>query len=143
LSAPGRLAKPAPIPDADSLPFWQACRDRRLIAQRCDACGRWRWPPRGFCPNCASSQATWRDLSGTGVVQAYVVVHRAFDPSFAADVPYVIAHVALDGAGGNVVLVSNVIGTPWEDIRVGMPVGVVFDRLSEDVTLAKFQSKES
>jgi hypothetical protein len=36
-------------------------------------------------------------------------------------------------------LVSNVIDCPWQEVRVGMPVRVVFDDVTAEVTLAKFR----
>jgi len=119
--------KPTPVADADSQPFWDACREQRLIAQQCASCGRWRWPPRGVCPGCGSWAMTWRDLPGTGEVESFVVPHRPFSPGFADEVPYVIAHIILDGADRRVVLVSNIVGCAWESVEVGMPVVVSFE----------------
>jgi uncharacterized OB-fold protein len=119
--------KPLPVADADSQPFWDACREQRLIAQRCDECGRFRWPPRGVCPSCSSWSFTWRQLPLTGTVERYVVPHRAFNPAFADDVPYVVVHVIMDTTAGRVVLVSNLVGCDWRDVKVGMPVEASFD----------------
>lgn len=48
------------------------------------------------CPWCGSEEWTAQEVSGTGVVYSWVVVHQALTPSFADEVPYVIATVALD-----------------------------------------------
>ena len=122
--------KPVPVPDADSLPFWDGCAAGRLSAQRCATCGRWRWPPRGVCPACGGWTHEWCALPGTGVVQAFVVPHRPFSPGFADEVPYVVVHVALDGTEGQVVLVSNLDADDWTTVRVGLPVVVEFDARS-------------
>jgi uncharacterized OB-fold protein len=119
--------KPMPVGDADSQPFWDACREQRLIAQQCDACGRWRWPPRGVCPACASWAFTWRDLPRTGHVESFVVPHRPFSPGFADEVPYVVVHVVMAGTAGRVVLVSNLVGCAWEAVSVGMRVDASFE----------------
>jgi uncharacterized protein len=55
------------------------------------------------------------------------VPHRAFNPAFADEVPYSVVHVALDGADGHVVLVSNLEGLDWQALRVGTRVEVFFD----------------
>jgi uncharacterized protein len=119
--------KPWPVADLDSQPFWDACRQRRLVAQCCTACSRFRWPPRGVCPVCNSWAFTWIELAGSGIVESYVVPHRAFNPAFADAVPYVVVHVAMDGTDGRVVLVSNLVNCEWQAVHVGMGVGVVFD----------------
>ena len=132
-------AKPLPAPDADTRPYWEACKAHELRAQRCSSCGTFRWPPRGLCPNCRSWESTWEKLPGTGIVSSYVVVHHVVVPAFADDAPYVLAQVTLDGTDGLVRMTSNVIDCPWEDVRVGMPVTVAFDDVTEEFALPKFR----
>lgn len=131
--------KPLPQPDADSRPFWEGCKDHELRAQRCCGCARFRWPPQAFCPECYSWQSEWQALGDTGTVASFVVVHYVSIPAFANDVPYVIAHIAMDDTEGRVVLISNVIGCHWQDVRVGMAVQAVYDDVTPTVTLAKFR----
>jgi uncharacterized OB-fold protein len=88
--------RPAPVPDPDSAFFWDGLRARRLLLQACDGCGRHRFPPMPSCPYCASPATRVAEAAGTGVIYSWVVVHRAFDPAFAAEVPYTIATVTLD-----------------------------------------------
>jgi uncharacterized OB-fold protein len=120
-------AKPAPVPDQDSQPFWDACREHELRGQRCAACGRFRWPPRAYCPACLSAESEWVRLSGRGQVYSFSVVHHAVAPAFKDATPYVVALVTPDGTDGRMQLLSNVIDCPWEQVRVGMAVEVVFD----------------
>lgn len=128
---------PLPVPDADSAPFWDACRAGRLTAQQCPECARFRWPPMEFCPHCHHHGGYWKDLSGEGVVRSFVVVHRAFDPAFSDKVPYVIAHVGLDGAEG-VNLICNVLADPVDSVAVGQRVAVEFEDMGT-VSLPRFR----
>ncbi len=132
-------AKPLPKTDVDSQPFWDACKQRELRAQRCGDCQRFRWPPQGFCPECYSWEYEWSRLPQTGKVVTFVVVHYAAVAAFQPDLPYVVAHIAVDDADGRVQLISNIIGCPWEDVKVGMAVKAVFEDVSPEVTLAKFE----
>ena len=132
-------AKPLPVPDLDSQPFWDRCKAHELSAQRCDACGRYRWPPQAFCPHCYSWQFSWMRLPETGTVCSFVVVHYVSIPAFEPDVPYVVAHITIDGTEDQVVMISNVIGCRWEDAKVGMPVRVIFEDVTQEVTLPKFR----
>ncbi len=59
--------------------------------------------------------------------------------AFQPDLPYVVAHIAIDGTDGRVEIVSNVIGCPWQDVKVGMAVKAVFEDVTPEVTLAKFE----
>lgn len=89
-------SRPLPLPDDQSQPFWEACRQRRLVAQRCRACGRWRFPPRPTCPRCRSFEVTWEPLSGRGRVWSWIRAHPPLLPAFAALAPYVALVVELD-----------------------------------------------
>jgi uncharacterized protein len=137
------LARPAPIADLDTQPFWDACQQGELQAQRCTSCGRFRWPPQGFCPGCYSWDYEWTRLSGRGTVTAFSVVHHSSVPSFKDDLPYVVALVALDGTDDRVTITSNVVGCPWEAVQVGMPVEVVFNAVSAEATLPQFRPAET
>ena len=131
--------KPAPIPDLDTKAFWDACKDHELRAQRCTACGRFRWPPRAFCPACYSWEYEWPRLSGCGTVYSFSVVHHVVAPAFKDDAPYVVALITLEGTADQVQLLSNVVDCPWEQVQVGMPVQVIFDDVTPEVTLPKFR----
>ncbi|HLH22964.1 MAG TPA: Zn-ribbon domain-containing OB-fold protein [Chloroflexota bacterium] len=137
--ATNRLGKPAPVPDPDTRPFWDACRERELRAQRCTRCGRFRWPPQGFCPACYAWEHDWVRLSGRGTVTAFSVVHHSTAPAFKDELPYVVALIALDGTGDRVTITSNVVGCPWEAVAVGMPVEVVFTAISTEAMLPQFR----
>ena len=131
--------KPLPAPDLDTRPFWEGCHEHELRAQRCPACGRFRWPPQGVCPSCYQWNNEWVTLPETGKIVSFVVVHYVSVPAFAPDAPYAIANIVIDGTDGVVELTSNVIGVPWEEVKVGMPVRVVFDDVTPENTLPKFR----
>ena len=133
------VERPLPQPDRDTQPFWDACRKHELRAQRCSACGRFRWPPQGLCPHCHAWNDDWQVLADTGKVLSFVVAHYVAVQAFAADVPYVIAHITIDDTEDEVVLVSNVVGCDWQQVHVGMPVRVFFDDVTPDCTLPKFR----
>jgi uncharacterized OB-fold protein len=63
-------------------------------------------------------------------------MHRALHPGFAPDVPY--ATVVIELAEG-VRIVSHVLDLAPEQLRVGLPVAVVFDDVTPKVTLPKFR----
>jgi uncharacterized OB-fold protein len=131
--------KPLPVPDVDSQMFWDRCKAHELSAQRCRDCNKFRWPPQAFCPHCYSWNFDWAKLGETGTVASFVIVHYVSIPAFQDDVPYVVAHIALDGTDNQVTMISNVVQCPPQDVRVGMPVRVVFDDVTADVTLPKFR----
>jgi len=130
---------PLPAITDDTRPFWDACRRRELAIQRCASCGTFRHPPTPVCWKCRGFASDWAVVSGRGTVFTYAVVHRAFLPTLADVVPYIVVVVALDDAPG-VRLVSNLVGTKADAVRVGLPVAVVFEDVAPDVTVPRFRA---
>ncbi len=129
--------KPRPALDPDSTPFWQACREHRLIVQRCTQCGRTRFPPGPTCSACGAGDHDWIDASGRGRVFSWIVVrHPVPADAYAGEVPYVVALIELEEG---VRLVSNVIGCAPEAVTADMPVEVMFDDAAGEVPLPKFR----
>jgi uncharacterized OB-fold protein len=129
---------PPPLADATTLPFWQAAAEHRLVVQRCTGCGHTRLPPAPLCPECRSADSDWKPVSGRGEIYTYTVVHR---PIAAGQLlPFVIAVIALEDAGG-VRMLSNGVGAKWEDVRVGMPVEVVWEDMSAELAIPRFRAR--
>jgi hypothetical protein len=128
---------PLPEPDAISAPFWSAAGEGRLVIQRCADCGAFRHPPHVMCAKCRSSSCEWVESEGRGSVFTYTIVTHAAHAATAAAVPYNVVLVQLDDCGG-VLVPSNVVDCPPDEVRVGMPVRVVFERVSEGVCIPRF-----
>jgi uncharacterized OB-fold protein len=125
---------PTPAASRESLPWWQAAADHRLVVQRCSGCGELRHPPGPTCPNCHVFEHDWLELPGTGTVYTYTVVHQQFVP---ADVPYVVVAVDLDGAPG-IRMVSNLVdGEP----SIGLPVEVAWEDMGPDLALPRMRPR--
>jgi uncharacterized OB-fold protein len=67
---------------------------------------------------------------------SFVIYHRLYHPGFKGDLPYNVSVVEL-GEGPR--LLTNIVGTPNDELEVGMPVEVVFDDVTDEVTLPKFR----
>lgn len=130
--------KPLPIPSELSKPFWEACRRHELLIQRCQNCKVFRFPPAILCPECLSEEGQWERVSGRGKVFSFVVFRRLYHPAFEADLPYTVALVELDEGAR---LISNIVDCPPERVVCDMPVEVVFDDVTSEVTLPKFRPR--
>lgn len=127
--------KPIPAITPEMRPFFEAAKRHALVVQRCTACGTHRFPAREICSKCLSRAAQWVQVSGAGQVFSYNVMHQVYHPGFAGEVPYAVVVVKLaEGAKLN----SNLVGVPPHAIRIGMPVKVVFEDITDEVTLPKF-----
>jgi len=117
-------------------PFWNACREGRLIAQRCLNCGDLRYPPADVCPHCLSRDSEWRQLSGRGEIFSFIIIHRGYHPYWAERVPYNVALIELEEG---LRMFSNIIGRPNDQLRVGQKVLVSFEQRDVDFTVPVFE----
>lgn len=131
--------KPLPDPIAETQPYWDGCKRHELLIQKCDQCGKFQFYPRSFCTNreCQSTSLTFQKVSGKGSIYTYSINYRPA-PGFNGETPYVVALVELEGTGG-VRMMTNVINVDPQQVKVNMPVEVVFDDVTEEITLPKFR----
>ncbi len=126
---------PMPVVDSDSRVFWEGIARHELLIQRCEACQRYVFYPRACCPHCFADTLAWVRSEGIGTIYSYTVVHQAYGP-FARQVPFVVAIVQLQEG---VRMMSRIVGSPREAIRIGASVRVTFEQVDEQLTLPYFQ----
>ena len=134
--------RPVPVPDAQSAPFFDGALDGTLMLRRCRACNTFMSPVAGIgapvrsrCVACFSGDVEWAPSSGRATLYSFAIMHQLYDEAFAADIPYNIAVVETDEG---VRLTSQVVGCPNEALQIGMPLAVVFERMSDTVAVPKF-----
>ena len=128
--------KPLPVIDEENKPFWDYCKQHELRNQKCLQCGELFYPPSTICPYCLHLESEWVKLSGKGLVYSFIIVRRPSHPAYAKDIPYTVAIIELEEG---IRMISNVIGCEPEEVRVDMPVEVVFEDINEEITLPKFK----
>jgi len=105
----------APIPDPTTAPFWEACREGRLMVGLCRDTGRHFFPPRGVSPFTLSPNVELVEASGRGTLYSFTVMRTKE--------PYIAAMVEL--AEGPRVF-TNLVDVAPEDVRIGMALRLVF-----------------
>ena len=130
MAEPAR-AKPKPTPETQH--FWDGTKAGELRLQRCDGCANAYFPPRPFCPVCASRKVSVFKASGKAKLYSYVIHHRPV-PGFTP--PYAIAVVELDEGPR---MMCNLVDCDYEALACDMPVEVVFDDVTAEITLPKFR----
>lgn len=130
------VAKPLPIISDYNRPFWEGTRRHEFRLQRCNACHK-IWAPNGpVCPHCFSEDYMWDRTDGRGKVASWVVFHKVYHPGFAKDAPYNVAFIELmEGPR----VIANVVGIKNEDLKIGMPVEVVFEDVNDEISIPKFR----
>ncbi|CAM5595175.1 DNA-binding protein OS=Streptomyces alboniger OX=132473 GN=CP975_17160 PE=4 SV=1 [Streptomyces alboniger] len=126
--------RPRPVINRDNAGFWEGVAAHRLLIQRCGGCGVPRFPWLPGCNACGSAEWDTVEASGEGTVHSYVVMHHPPFPAF--DPPYAVGLVEL---AEGVRIVSNVVGVPYDEVRIGMPVRLEFLRADEELELPVFR----
>ncbi len=114
---------PAPLPNPENQPYWDAAREGKLLVKRCKDCGEFHFYPRAICPFCFSDQTEWVESKGTGSIYSYSVMRRG------VPVPFAIAYVTLDE--GITMLTNMSDGTDLDGLSIGQKVKVAF-KAAED-----------
>lgn len=133
-------AKPLPRINAVTEPFWEAAARQTLLMQRCRDCLAYVWTPRPACFECGGDRLEWLPLSGRGRVYSFTIIRqvagRGSAAAFEKEIPYTVAWIDLDEGPR---LLSNVIGCPVGDVKIGMEVIAVFEEASREIRLPKFK----
>jgi len=107
-----------------------------LTIKRCTACGKHHFYPRALCPHCHSDAVEWVDACGTGTIYSFTIARRPAGPAFKADTPYVVAVIDLDEGAR---MMTNIVTSDVEAVRIGQRVTVQYDDVTDDITLPKFR----
>ena len=130
--------KPLPTITEENRPYWESAKQHRLALPRCAQCNRFRYPPTTYCPYCLGEGTEWTPISGRASVYSFIIMHQVYHKAFENDVPYNVAAVEFE-EGPRVY--SNIVGCPNEDIRVGMELNIVYEDVTDEVTLVKFRPR--
>lgn len=114
--APGPRKVPAPKVLPETLAYWQAADEGRLLVKRCRSCGEFHHYPRDICPHCLSSDTEWCSAAGTGRVYSFSTMGQG-------EAAYTLAFVLLDEG---VTLMTNLVDCDPAKVSIGDWVRVVF-----------------
>ncbi|WP_433546751.1 bifunctional MaoC family dehydratase N-terminal/OB-fold nucleic acid binding domain-containing protein [Streptomyces sp. CA-294286] len=131
------VRRPRPVINRDNAGFWEGVAAHRLLLQRCagPGCGTLRFPWLPGCNACGSAHWDTVEASGEGQVFSYVVMHRPEFPAF--DPPFAVVLVEL---AEEVRMISNVVGVPYDEVRIGMPVRLEFRQYDAELELPVFRA---
>ncbi|MFE4024012.1 Zn-ribbon domain-containing OB-fold protein [Streptomyces sp. NPDC059101] len=122
ITAPARLDY-SYAPGRTQSRYIRALAERKTVGERCPACRKVYVPPRGACPTCGVATGEPVEVGPRGTVTTFCIVNikaRNLD----IEVPYVYAHIALDGA--DLALHARIGGIPYDQVRMGLRVEPVW-----------------
>ncbi|MEV6114516.1 OB-fold domain-containing protein [Streptomyces sp. NPDC052109] len=103
--------------------YIHALSAQRTVGERCPSCHKVYVPPRGACPTCGVATAEQVEVGPRGTVTTFCIVNIKAK-NLDIEVPYVYAHIALDGA--DLALHARIGGIPYDRVRMGMRVEPVW-----------------
>ena len=121
-------ALPEPRPSCLSAPHWDGCKEGLLVAQQCQTCLQYAFPPQPFCPHCITDSLEWQICSGKGRIYSFTEIHRGQTPAF--ETPYIAAIIALDEGWH---MLSNIVACSAEELSIDQPVTVTFIERGESM----------
>ena len=113
-----------PAVTEESGAFWTAAAEGRLVVERCEACDRPSFPPRGRCRACGGRSMAPLEITAPGIVYSLTVNHQRWLPDL--EVPYAVVLVEFPDHPG-VRVPGRLRGCEPEDATIGMPVEVGFE----------------
>lgn len=129
--------RPVPQPNALTQPYWDGARRHQLMIQRCRDCRTYQHPPLAVCRSCQSFDLDFSEVSGRGTVYSWSVMHSRGNPGFDDRLPFAVVIIELEEQPG-VRLVGNFMGDRRE-LKVGLPVEVTWEELSDEIHLPQWQ----
>ena len=118
-----------PFPGPVNQEYYDGLKRHELLMQKCKDCGEFRFWPIEMCPFCNSFEHEWTRCSGKGTVHSYTVQHATMP------YPWVVLLVELEEGPR---LVTHGLMSP-EEVHIGMPVEVEYERISDNTTLHAFK----
>jgi hypothetical protein len=102
--------------------FYKFLGQCKLMAGKCQKCGKIHLPPRPLCDNCFSTDFEWVNVSGKGKLLTYTVINIA-PAQFQALTPYAVGIVQLENG---VKIPGMIQGVTQEQLKIGMELTLDF-----------------
>ena len=129
--------KPLPEFRPETKPYWEGTKKHELLLPRSKEGGEFFFYPRALSPGeDMSENLEWVKASGKAKVWTYAIHHMGPTKAYKGDPPYVVALVELEEG---VKMMTNIVDCDPHDVKVGMELEVVFDDVTDEVTLPKFK----
>lgn len=128
-----------PLPRADiyakTTPFWEAAHQNRFVLQFCKDTGRAQWFPRSGSVYTGRRNLEWRESAGRGTIYSWTLSVAPW-PGHEDRTPYLCAYVELDEG---VRILANLYNVKPDDVKIGMPVKLMWERLSDKYNYPAFE----
>ncbi|MFB3889624.1 MAG: Zn-ribbon domain-containing OB-fold protein [Candidatus Bathyarchaeia archaeon] len=115
--------------------FYKFLVQGKLMAGKCQKCGKTHLPPRPLCDQCFSQEFSWVEIQGKGKLLTYTVIYIA-PPQFQSLAPYAVGIVQLaDGSK----IPGMISGVPHGQLKVRMDLVIDFAACAAGQTWPQWQ----
>lgn len=128
--------KPLPFVTDESRPFWDGCREGKLLLQYCDQCQQHQFYPRLYCMHCGAEHIRWVEATRRGLIYSYTIIHQNKAHEFVYETPYNVAVVQLEEGPR---MMCDIVEVDLADLRIDLPVVVTFDAVNDTISLPRFK----
>lgn len=113
--------------------YLKELKNGKIIARKCNKCGRIMIPPRMFCELCWRPTDEWVYCKDTGVVNTYSLCHVNWDASRIPEGEplHLPAVIHIDGASPGMGILHLLGEVEYDDIKIGMKVKAVWKKPDE------------
>lgn len=118
--------------------FFDELRGGRFTTTRCRKDGELLWPPRVTCPHCHGEEMDWVPLPLTGTLYAFSALLAGAPLGMETELPIVMGLADLDGEPLR--LFGRIVGTRWEQLRVGQAVRIEPYELGDGRVFYRFRA---
>ena len=130
-------ASPVPTPSPLTKPFWDAAKQKKLVIQYDPDSQSYQWWPRTLSVKTGKMNLEWKEGSGNATLYSYTVTH--LPPSgFEDKGRYLVGLVELDEG---VRIISNLSGITEDNVKIGMPLRVTWEKLTDEINLFSFEAR--
>lgn len=130
-----------PYIDLDNQGYWDAVKNHKLVLQHCSKCDKYHHPPRPMCHVCRSQDTLeWKESSGKGIIYSFVMFTTDKMAYPAYKLPYAVVLVEMEEGPR---IVANVHEIEPNELRIGLPVEVMFEHLPDGQTVYRFKKREA
>ncbi len=126
-----------PKPSLLTKPFWDAAKQKKLVIQYDPDSRCYQWWPRLVSVKTGKTNLEWREVSGNGTLYSYTVTHVPA-LGFEDKGHYLVGLVQLDEG---VRIISNLSGITEETARIGMPLRVTWEKMTDDINMFAFEPR--
>ncbi|MBN2043951.1 MAG: Zn-ribbon domain-containing OB-fold protein [Anaerolineales bacterium] len=110
--------------------FDEKLASHKLMASRCEECGRMYLPPKPMCTNCYSDNLEWVEAGTNGTLEAFTIVYIAstamIEAGYGRENPHCSGIVKLENGLSISAQILGVNTALPETIKIGAPVEAVF-----------------